>query len=84
MLRTGAPSFSAVNGVDRWGYLKQHPDLEARFNGAMTALSATNQQLVIQTYDFSRFATIVDVSGGEGQLLVAILTASPHLARLVQ
>jgi predicted O-methyltransferase YrrM len=78
VLRTGAPSFSAVNGVDLWGYLKQHPDLEERFNGAMTALSAANQELVTRAYDFSRFATIVDVGGGQGQFLAAILIASPR------
>ena len=33
---------------------------------------------VIPGYDFSPYATIVDVGGGQGRMLAAILGARPH------
>ena len=44
---------------------------------------ATNSRLaaaaVLAAYDFGRFATVVDVGGGHGTLLAAILGRYPHL-----
>ncbi len=77
VLRTGEPSFAAANGTDVWGYFEQHPDVGERFNRAMTALGAGNIRLVVDAYDFSPFTTIVDVGGGEGTLLAAILARNP-------
>jgi hypothetical protein len=77
VVRTGEASFAAANGADVWGYFEQHPDVEERFNRAMTALSAGSNRLVVEAYDFSPFTTIVDVGGGQGALLAAILGQSP-------
>jgi hypothetical protein len=35
--------------------------------------------LAIETYDFSRLTTVVDVGRGRGVLLAAILRENPHL-----
>jgi hypothetical protein len=47
------------------------------FDAAMTALSLAEARAVIEAYDFGRFGCIVDVGGGEGHLLKAILLACP-------
>ncbi len=78
VLRTGESSFARVNGVGFWEYLADHPDIEVAFNRAMTALSAETNQLVVENCDFSRFDSIIDLGGGEGRLLAAILTANPR------
>lgn len=77
VVRTGEASFAAANGADVWGYFEQHPDVEERFNRATTALSAGSNRLVVEAYDFSPFTTIVDVGGGQGALLAAILGQNP-------
>ena len=45
----------------------------------MTALSAAVARAVVDAYDFGRFTTVVDVGGGRGALLAAILARHPHL-----
>jgi hypothetical protein len=78
VLRTGEPSFAKANGVGLWEYLANHPDIEAAFNRAMTALSVETNRLVVEHCDFSRFDSIIDLGGGQGRLLAAILAANPR------
>jgi O-methyltransferase/methyltransferase family protein len=77
VLQTGEPSFARVNGVGFWEYLADHPDIEVAFNRAMTAMSAETNRLIVENCDFSRVDSIIDLGGGEGRLLAAILTANP-------
>jgi O-methyltransferase domain len=44
----------------------------------MTSASEIAIAAVTAGYDFSRYATIVDVGGGQGRLLAAILEATPR------
>ena len=61
-----------------WTYYAEHPDESAIFNGAMAAKAHGQVAGVIQAYDFSGFALIADIGGGRGQLLRAVLDASPR------
>jgi hypothetical protein len=45
----------------------------------MSRSTAADVSAVLQSYDFSRFQQIVDVGGGHGGFLRAILSATPHL-----
>jgi O-methyltransferase/methyltransferase family protein len=76
-LRTGEGAARFACGVDAWTYRSQHPEERAVFDAAMTALSRAEGRAVIDAYDFGRFGCIVDVGGGEGHLLKAILLARP-------
>jgi hypothetical protein len=64
-------------GTDAWTYRRQHPEEQAVFDAAMTGNSRSEAQAVLEAYDFSRFCNVVDVGGGQGRLLKALLTASP-------
>jgi orsellinic acid C2-O-methyltransferase len=50
----------------------------AVFNRAMVELTRLSADGVVQAYDFSGMKHIVDVGGGYGQLLAAILKANPQ------
>ncbi len=78
-VRTGEPAFPEVNGTNAWEYLAAHPEESAIFDAAMTGLSAGVVEAVVQSYDFSGIGVLVDVGGGEGTLLAAILAANPAL-----
>src|SRR5262249_19337368 len=52
-----------------------HPELAAIYDDAMSASAAELVRSVLAAVDFSRFPTIVDVGGGLGHLLVAVLSA---------
>jgi hypothetical protein len=78
-VRTGENAFRAVHGSDVWEYRAQHPQESAIFDGAMTAIMLRANRHVLAAYDFGRFATVVDVGGGRGAFLNAVLDANPRM-----
>jgi hypothetical protein len=78
-VKTGQTAFEHVFGMGTFEYMAQNPDLAEIYNDAMTAASVERAAAVVRAYDFSAFRTIVDVGGGHGTLLAAILQAHPAL-----
>ena len=78
-VQTGRPAFRRANGASFFEYLAGHPEAAELFHHAMTRRSATIAQAVIAAYDFSALTRLVDVGGGHGVLLSAILRATPQL-----
>jgi hypothetical protein len=78
-VRTGEPAFPELHGTTAWEYRAAHPEEDAVFNAAMTALSAGVAEAIVRSYDFSGMDVLMDVGGGEGALLAAILAANPAL-----
>jgi hypothetical protein len=76
-VRTGANAFRHVHGTDSWSFREHHPDLSAGFDRAMADLARQVAGAVLAAYDFGRFGTIVDVGGGTGAFLAAILARHP-------
>jgi hypothetical protein len=72
-VRTGENASRAALGTDVWTYRERHPEENEIFNAAMAALSRASAAAELAAYDFSRHRTIVDVAGGTGALLSAIL-----------
>ncbi|RWA70133.1 MAG: ubiquinone/menaquinone biosynthesis protein [Mesorhizobium sp.] len=79
-VRTGKPAFDKVFGSPRFDWLSAHPEQAALFQRAMVALSQGGNEAVADAYDFGRYTRVVDVGGGHGQLLSAILARNPHLS----
>jgi hypothetical protein len=78
-VETGESATSHLFGVaNPFEYYAQHPDLNAIMNAGFAANGRVAADAVVAAYDFSRSGTLVDVGGGRGQLLAAIL--STHLA----
>lgn len=77
-VRTGEPAFVGVHGQPIWDYMGAHPDVAEVFDNAMTEASYQVIAPVVDAYDFSSFVRIVDVGGGHGALLAAVLAATPH------
>jgi hypothetical protein len=67
-----------LRGTNFFDYLDTNPELAAVFNDAMTSMSAMAIDPVLAAYDFSRFGQIVDVGGGHGSLLAAVLKSAPN------
>ncbi len=78
-VRTGTPAFKRVFGADLFEYLLQNPEHRAAFDQGMTELAYLLAQAVLLAYDFSGVSTIVDVGGGEGELLRRILDVYPEM-----
>lgn len=76
-VRTGENAFRAAHGVDAWEYRAQHPEDGERFDDAMTDLARKATAGVLEGHDFARYGIVVDVGGGHGALLAAILARHP-------
>ncbi|MBG0825688.1 hydroxyneurosporene methyltransferase [Planomonospora sp. ID91781] len=75
-VRTGRPAAVAEHGAP-YDYLAERPEKRALFQEFMTARStAIGQSLVEQ--DLSKVQHIVDVGGGRGTILAALLRDNPH------
>lgn len=77
-VRTGEYAFQSTFQTDPWTYLKGHPQLAATFNDSMTNLTRVVQRAILEVYDFTPYRKIIDIGGGQGQLLSAMLGASPE------
>jgi hypothetical protein len=82
-VRTGRMTTVEVLGAGLFDYLHEHPRDAEIFNAAMVEVPGAASAAVAATYDFGRFATVVDVGGGRGYLLASILAAHPHLRGVV-
>ena len=77
-LRTGERAIDAVLGMPIWEYLDKNPDANQKFNGAMTVLTAAISLPLVKAYpDFSQMEVVMDIGGGEGGFLTAVLQANP-------
>ncbi|WP_197321523.1 methyltransferase [Saccharomonospora sp. NB11] len=74
---TGKSAFEKLHGMPVFDYLAKDPDYADLFNESMTFSSAIEIPAILDSYDFSRFGTIVEVGGGQGRLLAAILQRTP-------
>jgi SAM-dependent methyltransferase len=75
-LETGRPATSRALGMPMFEYLRSNPELGAVFGRAMAGLSEQLAAAVVEAYDFASAGTVVDVGGGTGTLLAAILRAT--------
>jgi hypothetical protein len=74
-LRSGRPSFSDRFGAEFFPYLNAHPHLGSRFQEMMADLNSRTNAAIPVAYDFTRLRHVVDIGGGKGSLLAAILQA---------
>lgn len=77
-VRTGKPAMEVVNPGGFFGHLAEEPYDATIFNAAMQGRGHAFARAVVEAYDFTPFARIIDVAGGHGHLLRAVLDAVPH------
>ena len=82
-VRTGQPAFGDVHGQSLYEYLDGNPAASAVFYQAMSGYSSQETASIVEAYDFSSATTVVDVGGGPGTLLTAILRAHEQLTGIV-
>jgi len=78
-VRTGKQALDKVYGKTIFEYFQSNCEEAQIFNQAMSDLSAIDGPAVVEAYSFERMHSIVDVGGGHGLLLAAILARNPHL-----
>jgi len=82
-LRTGETGFETEFGKPFFDHLAEEPELSALFNESMSQNAGAVGGLLLSALPFERFHTLVDVGGGDGTLLAAVLHAHPVLRGVV-
>ncbi len=78
-VETGKSSFEHRYGEQFFPWLTKRPEYAVNFDEAMTSHSAVENEHLVAACDFSGIRTLVDVAGGHGTTLAAILRANPAM-----
>jgi len=72
-VHSGEPGWHKAIGMGPFEYLTNNPEEGKTFDRAMTNFHGGETQPMIDNYDFSVFDTVVDVGGGNGDVLSSVL-----------
>jgi hypothetical protein len=78
-VRTGEIAWDHVHGASVFDYMAAHPEESTVFNAAMADRTRQIASRIVASYPFARFQRLVDIGGGNGQLLATVLAATPDL-----
>jgi ubiquinone/menaquinone biosynthesis C-methylase UbiE len=78
-IQTGKPAFNRLYGKGVFDYLSEHADAAKIFDAAMTGFHGPETQAMIDAYDYTGVNTLVDVGGGNGTVLSAVLKKNPAM-----
>jgi hypothetical protein len=78
-VRTGQTGFERAFGMPIFEYLASHPDDAAMFARTMIDVHGPEAAAVASAYDLSGVNTLVDLGGGVGNWLTALLKGNPNL-----
>lgn len=78
-ITTGAPAYAHRYGREFWADLDTEPELRRSFDAQMNWRFQVQAPQIAERFDWSRFAEILDVGGGDGPVLAAILHAHPDV-----
>ncbi len=78
-VRTGEPGFKERFGVPFFQYMMEHPGRHGIYDTAMGGYGRAEAEAMLDAYDFSAVRTVVDVGGGSGVLMAAVLKRHPEV-----
>jgi SAM-dependent methyltransferase len=76
-VQNGTPAFERVFGAPFFDYMFNHPKRGQIYNAAMEQIHGAETEPVLDAYSFAAFSTVVDVGGGNGTQLAALLQRHP-------
>ncbi len=82
-VRRGEGVYEDVVGVSHWQWMVERPEEQARFNAAMARRAVPQAAAVLAAHDLGEARLLVDVGGGRGALVAALLAEHPHLRAVV-
>jgi len=78
-LRTGRPGFDKVFGLPLFDYLAANPGAARTFDAGLAEFRSRATEAILDAYDFSDVRRLVDIGGGTGDLLAALLAMYPEM-----
>jgi hypothetical protein len=83
VIANGKSAFEQLHGQSFYDYLGEHSAAAALFNDAMTGFSEQEAGAILEAYDFAAVRAIIDVGGGQGALMAALLHGHAHLHAVI-
>ncbi|HEV2292765.1 MAG TPA: methyltransferase [Tepidisphaeraceae bacterium] len=78
-IKTGETGVKHVFGKEIWDYFRENPEHAKNFDQCMVDFSAGVNAALLQAYDFGGIDHLVDVGGGQGGVITAVLQKYPKL-----
>lgn len=78
-VETGKVGFDRVHGMGLFEYLSRNADASDLSNKAMASFTGQEIDSILSAYDFNNFAKIIDIGGGNGALICAVLKRYPQI-----
>lgn len=78
-IRTNRPAFELQTGAPIFAFYEGDPQARKLFDAAMEAMTVLFAKPFAKAYDFSTISHVVDIGGGTGLLLQAVLDANPNI-----
>jgi SAM-dependent methyltransferase len=82
-VRSGTPAFALEFGSSAWEYRAAHPLARQRFDAMASERSRAENAAILAVLEPPATGLVVDVGGGEGELLAALLDRWPRLSGLL-
>lgn len=76
-LRQDGTAFERIYGMPIWRYYGEHPETESLFAEAMSNFTTIAHAGILGSYEFPPFKKAIDVGGGHGAFLKAVLDPRP-------
>jgi hypothetical protein len=78
-VQSGESVRKLLTGTNDFGHLDHDAEAASVFNRAMAEFTRLVASEALRSYDFSRMRRVVDVGGGHGAFIAALLQANPEL-----
>ena len=72
-IKTGRPYFDKLHNKDFYKFMRDEENVANQFNDAMSSLSSLSNEKIAKLYKFSGNDRVIDIGGGDGGLLSAIV-----------
>jgi hypothetical protein len=79
VLASGKPAFDAVNGMGFFDWIRADAGRSAEMASFMGGIYGPQGPKIAEGYPFGSFSTLIDIGGGNGHVLAAILAKHPQL-----
>ena len=80
---SGRPAVEAVFGSPLYTYLQENPDKATLFHSGLSNRGRIEARAILDAYSFADCGTVVDLGGGNGAFLSAILAEYPNVSGML-
>ena len=78
-VKTGGVAFDKAFGMPIWEFFARNPENARTFDDAMTNMTLAIKDAILASYDASAIRKLVDIAGGHGSLITAILKSNSEM-----